>query len=159
MTEFISKSLNCLLEEAVVTIGVFRHRTLTNNLVVTNMRFFYFNNHNSALSRVIGLLLMVLIFYGTTVEAAHRHGKVLPTHACEASLGAPGEADTSLSTKSGCNDCLICQLHQNFSTSLIGFHLNHPPIQLREDLLPGQLRTASSETLSLSAGRAPPSIS
>jgi hypothetical protein len=124
------------------------------------MRFFNLNNHtNNALSRVIGLLLMVLIFYGTTVEAAHRHGKVLPTHTNEASLGSPGEADTSLNTKSGCNDCLICQLHQNFSTSLIAFHLNLPPVQQTEDLRQGQLNSTSSETISLSAGRAPPSIS
>jgi hypothetical protein len=37
-----------------------------------------FQNQSAKLKRGLGLLLLVFIFYGTTVEAAHRHGRVVP---------------------------------------------------------------------------------
>ena len=33
----------------------------------------------ASLRRAVGFLLVVFILYGTTVEAAHRHGSILPT--------------------------------------------------------------------------------
>lgn len=79
------------------------------------------NKQIPAISRAIGLLLVVFILYGTTVEAAHKHSRVLTSTAETASVATPGTTDTSMDSKAGCHDCLLCQLHQNFSATLISF--------------------------------------
>jgi len=52
--------------------------TLTQQ-TVTGMLIRLLQNHSSELKRWLGVLLVVFIFYGTTVEAAHRHGRILPS--------------------------------------------------------------------------------
>jgi len=82
-------------------------------------------NHGAKLKRGLGLLLVVFILYGTTVEAAHCHGRVLPQSNSATSLTNPNAGSSgTFKTKPGCNDCLICQLHQNFSATLISVKLN-----------------------------------
>jgi hypothetical protein len=85
-------------------------------------------NHGAPLKRGIGLLLVLFILYGTTVEAAHRHG-LAPTQSNSAtSVTNPNSGASSTSTaKPGCSDCLLCQLHQNLSATLISFKLNAAP--------------------------------
>jgi len=78
-----------------------------------------FQNQSASLKRGVGLLLLVFIFYGTTVEAAHCHGRVVPpSNPAASSFDKTGTTSTSPTTQ-GCSDCLICQLHQNFSATLI----------------------------------------
>ena len=78
-----------------------------------------FQNQSGDLKRGLGLLLLVFIFYGTTVEAAHRHGRVVPpSNPAASSFDKTGTTSTKPITQ-GCSDCLICQLHQNFSATLI----------------------------------------
>jgi hypothetical protein len=86
-------------------------------------------NHGASLKRGLGLLLVVFIFYGTTVEAAHGHGRVAPQSNSAASLTNPNSGNSgTFSARPGCNDCLICQLHQNFSATLISVRLNTEPL-------------------------------
>ena len=119
--------------------------------------FELFKRNNAACSRGLGLLLVLFVFYGTTVEAAHYHGRVFST-ASHAGTAVESESGSGISTnKPGCNDCLICQLHQNFSATLISFkpvaeqitrvrHAHHStPLAIR------------SLDASPSPGRAPPS--
>lgn len=81
--------------------------------------FELFKRNNAAFSRGLGLLLVLFVFYGTTVEAAHRHGRITST-ASQAGTVVESDSGSGISTnKPGCNDCLICQLHQNFSATLI----------------------------------------
>jgi hypothetical protein len=120
---------------------------------------FALKNQSATFSRWLGVLLVVFILYGTTVEAAHRHGRILPSHA-----GATSQLDTpqtqNLSTsKTGCSDCLICQLHQSFSTTLIALRLNDPPAQQPLRFVPTVSRDLIARIISPLAGRAPPSIS
>jgi hypothetical protein len=98
----------------------------------------------------------LFIFYGTTVEAAHVHGRFLVRDSNSASIVESGSADGSVGTKGRCNDCLICQLHQNLTATLIVF---------RESSNPLYARTLFSNTLALAihsltstpqTGRAPP---
>src|ERR1043166_6111117 len=42
----------------------------------TTSMFELFKKNNAAFSRWLGLLLVLFVFYGTTIEAAHRHGKI-----------------------------------------------------------------------------------
>ena len=117
-----------------------------------------FQNRSTAFTRWLGLLLAFLILYGTTVEAAHRHGRVLSDRG-DASLVDQDQTTSPVNGKTGCSDCLICQLHQNFSTTLIVFRLVDPPKQVRikapDAIPPDVLFPLPGPT----AGRAPPSIS
>ena len=88
-------------------------------------------NHGATLKRGLGLLLLVFIFYGTTVEAAHRHGLVLPSGSTATSLADTQHTSSPVGGKIGCSDCLICQLHQHFNTTLLVFRVSDPPSQVR----------------------------
>lgn len=116
--------------------------------------------HQSAnFSRGLSLLLVAFIFYGTTVEAAHRHGRILRS-APDAAAHIDNEQTKNLTTsKTGCSDCLICQLHQNLNTTLIALRLLDPPAQtphLVELVVP---RDLLSQSVGPVTGRAPPLIS
>src|SRR5215208_2699277 len=91
-------------------------------------------NQSASLKRWLGLLLVLFILYGTTVEAAHKHGRVLPPASNAASLVAPGSGSTTFNTTLGCSDCLICQLHQNFSATLLSIKLNRETLRRQPHL-------------------------
>ena len=114
---------------------------------------------SATFSRWLGLLLVVFILYGTTVEAAHRHGRVLPAHAGAWSQLDNQQAQNLSTSKTGCSDCLICQLHQGFSTTLIALRQNDPPVQQTHRFDSAVPRDLISLIISPISGRAPPSIS
>src|SRR5574338_368282 len=113
--------------------------------------------HGANLKRGRGLLLVFFIFYGTTVEAAHRHGVVAPQSNSATSVTNPNsDASGTFSTKPGCGDCLICQLHQNFSATLISVRLNTIPVARvthARSFDPVSIRSIANSPQS---GRAPP---
>jgi hydrogenase maturation factor HypF (carbamoyltransferase family) len=115
--------------------------------------------HNVGFSRWLGLLLIAFILYGTTVEAAHRHGRVLPHNGDVASLTDSEKTANTTGGQTGCTDCLICQLHQNFNTTLIAFRLNDPPAQILHRTAAVVTPDLLSRISSPVAGRAPPFIS
>ena len=119
--------------------------------------FELFKRNNAAFSRGLGLLLVLFVFYGTTVEAAHGHGRITST-ANHASTVVESDTSGGISTnKQGCNDCLICQLHQNFSATLISFKPVAEQItRVRHTHHSTSLAIRSLDT-SPSPGRAPPS--
>jgi len=114
-------------------------------------------NHGASLKRGLGLLLVLFIFYGTTVEAAHRHGVAAPQSNGATSVTNPNSGASSTSNaKLGCNDCLLCQLHQNLSATLISIKLNAAPVVRvthGQKFDPVSIR---SITYSSQSGRAPP---
>ena len=107
-------------------------------------------------TRWLSLLLVVFILYGFTVEAAHRHGRVLPSTPSAASHVDNEQTQNLFGNKSGCNDCLICQLHQNFTTTLIALRLNDPPTRLPQQVTTVVAEDLLSQIISPLAGRAPP---
>ena len=116
-------------------------------------------NQGATFSRWLNLLLVVFILYGTTVEAAHRHGLVQPSSS-SANAQVDNEHSKNLgNARTSCNDCLICQLHQNFTTTLIALRQNDPPVQAPVRLVTIAPRDLLSEIITPLAGRAPPSIS
>jgi hypothetical protein len=104
-------------------------------------------------------LLIAFIFYGTTVDAAHRHGRVLTQGGDVASVTQSEQTANPARTSTGCNDCLICQLHQNLNTTLITYRLVNPPQRLRLRIPAVIPRDVLSLAASATAGRAPPFIS
>jgi hypothetical protein len=115
--------------------------------------------HSAGFSRWLGLLLIAFILYGTTVEAAHRHGRVLTDNSDVASLTSSEKTANTTGSQTGCGDCLICQLHQNFSTTLIALRLNDPPIVILQGTSAVVTPDLLSRIISPLAGRAPPFIS
>ena len=118
-----------------------------------------FQNQAASLKRWLGLLLVVFILYGTTVEAAHRHGRTLPAGPGAASLVDTQHTNTPAGSKTTCSDCLICQLHQHFNTTLIVFEVSDPPNQAGLKFTPAVPLDVFSQLTETTAGRAPPSIS
>jgi hypothetical protein len=114
---------------------------------------------NAKFSRWLGLLLVAFILYGTTVEAAHRHGRVPAENSDVASLTQSEKTANPAGAKTGCDDCLICQLHQNFSTTLIAFRLNDPPARVLYKRTTIVAPDLLSRIIIPLAGRAPPFIS
>lgn len=118
--------------------------------------FALMTNPNASFSRRLSLLLVLFILYGTTVEAAHRHGRSIARPASSTSQ-FNNEPDQNLTNnKTGCNDCLICQLHQNLTTTLIALRLNDPPAQLPHCVTPAVQQDLLAQIISPLAGRAPP---
>lgn len=116
-------------------------------------------NQGATFSRWLNLLLVVFILYGTTVEAAHRHGRLLPS-STSANAQLDNEHDKNLgNARTGCTDCLICQLHQNFTTTLIALRVNDPPVRLPQSITIAVPQDLLSQIITPLAGRAPPSIS
>jgi hypothetical protein len=116
--------------------------------------------HQSAnFSRWLSLLLVVFIFYGTTVEAAHRHGRILPPTAGAGSCVDNEQSQNLTANRTGCSDCLICQLHQNFTTTLIALRITDPPTQTPHRVEIAVPRELLSQSVGPVAGRAPPFIS
>lgn len=114
---------------------------------------------SATFSRWLGVLLVVFILYGTTVEAAHWHGRVLPAHASSAAQFDSEQSQTLSTSKTGCSDCLICQLHQGFSTTLIALRQDDRQVQQTQRFVSEVPRDLISQIISPIAGRAPPSIS
>ena len=113
-----------------------------------------FRNRSALFARAVGLLLILFIFYGTTIEAAHRHGKLLST---PDSTSVTSEQTSDAATNQvGCNDCLICQLHQNFSASLISVKDSAPVKLIRARSLVATPKNVLSQISSPRSGRAPP---
>lgn len=118
--------------------------------------FALFKRNNATFSRSLGLLLVLFVFYGTTVEAAHRHGLTTSTSSHAGSVVEPDTQGGISTNQPGCNHCLICQLHQNFSATLISIK----PIA---EQFTQVIHLRRSETIAIvslditpSPGRAPP---
>jgi hypothetical protein len=104
-------------------------------------------------------LLIAFILYGTTVEAAHRHGRVLSDNGDLSSVSNSDKSGNPAGAQTGCGDCLICQLHQNFNSTLIAFRLSDPPVRVLYTTTTFVAPDLLSRIISPLAGRAPPSIS
>jgi hypothetical protein len=128
----------------------------TANPALTSMFTQRVNKPTSKLSRAVGLLLVVFILYGTTVEAAHRHGRILRSSSNTASFHKQGTADSPLGSKTGCSDCLICQLHQNFTATLISIGPNAEALDTHKFSARLDPVSIQSRFTTPRSGRAPP---
>jgi hypothetical protein len=115
------------------------------------------NNRRALFTRWVSLFLVVFILYGTTVEAAHRHGRVLLSKSSATSQVDNEQTTHSSANKTGCSDCLICQLHLNFSAAAIALRLKHDvPTQAPQRVATIVIEDLLSQIISPFAGRAPP---
>ena len=111
--------------------------------------------------RVLAFVLLLLVSYGATVEAAHTHGNASAINRAQQTT-ALGDASRSSSTArnpSAGGDCLICQFHQQLSNGLLAElpHALEPLVQTAHTS--AAIIFAPSQTNAPSRGRAPPSTS
>jgi len=118
--------------------------------------FDLFRKNNAVFSRRLGLLLVLFVFYGTTIEAAHRHGRVPAASNQTASCVEHDFGSGVSNTRPGCNDCLICQLHQNFSATVISVEPIAEQITRATYSRRSEPISIRSLVASPSPGRAPP---
>jgi hypothetical protein len=109
-------------------------------------------------TRALSLLLFGFIVYGTTVEAAHTHGNLTAANnvVASSSFSDPATETKTNSNLLGCGDCLICQLHQSFSATLISVPPSVIPTALRSRIFNLTAVSVASETSAPPRGRAPP---
>jgi hypothetical protein len=113
---------------------------------------------HSAFTRVLSLLLLTFVVYGTTVEAAHTHSSLADTStvAGVSSFSDPATESMINTTLAGCGDCLICQLHQHFSATLISVPLNQSQSSHKSGFFELSAVSINSQTTATQTGRAPP---
>jgi hypothetical protein len=108
-------------------------------------------------SRALSLLLLGFIVYGTTVEAAHTHGSFAAANAnASSSFSVPETGTKANSNLLGCGVCLICQLHQHFSATLVSVPPSIDPSSLKLRFLNSTAVSVHSQTSTPQRGRAPP---
>jgi ABC-type phosphate transport system permease subunit len=108
-------------------------------------------------SRALSLVLLGFIVYGTTIEAAHTHGNLPANRAIAGSTFSDPASETKANGNLlNCSDCLICQLHQNFSASLISVPPSIVSSSLRSRTFNLTAVSVSSNTNAPRRGRSPP---
>jgi hypothetical protein len=68
--------------------------------------------------RALGCLLLLLIAYGATVEAAHSHGRVSLDRLGAAAIGDAGGSQSSNQGYSHHRECSMCQFQQQLFNGL-----------------------------------------
>jgi hypothetical protein len=113
---------------------------------------------NAHLQRIMAFVLLAFIAYAATAEVVHRHGaRSLVTPGSSATTIKPsGDAGSSANDSRTVGDCLICQLRQQLSFSL----LNAPPLALAPPAKLARMTLSVlpcfSRTDTPQRGRAPP---
>ena len=112
-------------------------------------------------ARVLSALLLALILYGTTVEAAHRHGRIFPVVSDEpaSSVSDFSAHNERINGTPNCTDCLICQLHQNFSSILVNSRELDSPTLTGHSISAIALIALQTQYAAPRRGRSPPQIS
>ena len=118
---------------------------------------------------MLAMLLLAALAWGSTVEFIHHHGaeaksveslsSTLPSAVDNEATQISSNSTNGPASKSRSDgECLICQLHQNLSATVIGHTPGVEPTETRglntQPLAVVQL----SEFISTGHGRAPPSI-
>ena len=76
---------------------------------------------NAPLARLLAFVLLAFVAYSTTVEAVHKHGtRSLAVNGVSATaIYSSGDPGTSANDSRAASECVICQLRQQLSTSLL----------------------------------------
>jgi hypothetical protein len=111
---------------------------------------------DSSSRRVLSFLLLGLILYGATVQAVHKHGATLSARAQAVAVSTPAPEDSSPNGLQSCDDCLICQLQQSFSATLVTNRDLDPPSTEIVGFFEDGTDPAASFVTVRESGRAPP---
>jgi hypothetical protein len=113
------------------------------------------------LARLLAFVLLAFVSYAATAESVHRHGGILlVSQVCSApAIASSDETASSVNDDRVTADCLICQLRQQLSFSL----LNAPSLNVIPQAQIARFSAAAlfsfSGTAAPKRGRAPPCAS
>lgn len=112
----------------------------------------------AAFPQALSIVLLAFIICGTTVEAAHNHGNIPGSNKVTgaAHFSDPATEGTLGTSLPGSGDCLICQLHQNFSATVLSVSPSLAPLIVTASFIQSHSVLASSQTSVTRTGRAPP---
>jgi hypothetical protein len=105
--------------------------------------------------RIVAFLLLVIVTYGATVEAAHSHGSATPNGSRFAALHDAGDSHSTTDDSQN-RDCVVCRFQQQLFNGVV-----HEPLLI----LAPSTQTAfvstptvlySSSPIDRPSGRAPP---
>lgn len=120
-------------------------------------------------ARLLAALLLAAISWGSTAEFDHHHGtKARPGESIFAEQSSNADQDTSVQFEPGNtngtssksktrSECLICQLHQNLSATVVVHTPGVGPTETHGLNTPTTVVFVRSEFRSIGQGRAPPS--
>jgi hypothetical protein len=118
--------------------------------------------------RLVTVLLLAFVSWGATAEITHHHGGARPSDSVanfnsseptlDASSFESSDKQTTSSSSKSRAECLICQLHQNLSTTLVCQAPGMAASKAKIFPAPMSLTLRLSEYRSDRSGRAPPSI-
>jgi len=76
---------------------------------------------NTPLARLLALVLLAFVAYSTTAEAVHKHGNLslAPLNSSAQAFYSSGDASSSINNSRATGECVICQLRQQLSISLL----------------------------------------
>jgi hypothetical protein len=111
--------------------------------------------------RALAFMLLLLVAYGATVEAAHTHGNARSINSAKQTTAFDDASHSqSTSSKSSTNGaCLICQFHQQLSVGLSANLPHVPELLVQTAHTSSASISASTQANAPSRGRAPPSTS
>lgn len=116
-------------------------------------------------SRVLACALLIGIIYSSTFGVVHSHGNVSPTLDTNISVGFTGQAGASsevpFHSRTDGKQCLICVLHQQFSSSTVyaPLFIAGPSTQITRVSAPAAFHRSNpsvSSPIARLSGRAPP---
>jgi hypothetical protein len=118
---------------------------------------------------MLAMLLLAALAWGSTVEFTHHHGaKAKSGESLSSTVPATADNEASQISSNSTNgpasrsrsdgECLICQLHQNLSATVIAHTPGVGPTETRGLNTPPRAIVQLSEFISTGQGRAPPSI-
>jgi hypothetical protein len=113
---------------------------------------------NASLKRVLAFVLLAFVTYAATAEAVHRHGGLLlVAQSSSATAFSPSDdAGSSANDSRASGECLICQLRQQLSFTL----LNAPTLIITPQAQIARAQATALPSLSRPdtprCGRAPP---
>ena len=113
---------------------------------------------HAPVKRILAFVLLAFVTYAATAEAVHRHGGLLPNALARSAtvLSPSDDAGSSANDSRSSGECLICQLRQQLSFTL----LNAPPLvvapQLEIALAQATALPSFSRPDAPQRGRAPP---
>lgn len=110
------------------------------------------------LARLLAFVLLAFVAYSATAESVHRHGVLLlAVNGSSAPAISSSEGSGPLANDSRANgECLICQLRQQLSFSLINAPSQNIATQIEHALVDASALPSLSQTGAPQRGRAPP---
>ena len=141
------------------------HPSLTPNIAVIGPLQFK-STGSARRARFIAVLLLAFVSWGATAELTHHHDTRRLDSVTDSSPSNVGvdsnsfestEKQTNPSSSKSRAECLICQLHQNLSTTLVTHAPGVASSETKTFRAPAILTLRLSEFRSDRSGRAPPS--